>query len=82
MFVRPGLNSHSLGPGRADHLGSTVGVMDASGTVVAKQAYWPYGATRAGTTIAQTDRLFTGQRQCGSTARPWGRSVIVGLRPA
>ena len=47
----------------ADHLGSTVGVMDASGTVEATQTYWPYGAVRSGTAITQTDRLYTGQRQ-------------------
>ncbi len=46
----------------ADHLGGTVGVMDANGTVVATQAYWPYGATRAGG-VAQTDKLYTGQQQ-------------------
>ncbi len=37
--------------------------MDANGTVVAKQAYWPYGAVRAATGVAPTDRLYTGQRQ-------------------
>ncbi len=47
----------------ADHLGSTVGVMDGNGNVVAVQTYWPYGAVRSGTTITQTDKLFTGQRQ-------------------
>ncbi len=47
----------------ADHLGSTVGVMDAGGAVVATQTYWPYGAVRAATGVAPTDRLFTGQRQ-------------------
>jgi len=52
----------------ADHLGSTVKVLDASGNAVSETAYWPYGATRSGS-IAQTDQLFTGQRQepVGST---------------
>ncbi len=55
----PGTLSYLL----ADQLGSTVGVMDAGGTVVAKQTYWPYGAVRAATGVAPADRLFTGQRQ-------------------
>ena len=46
----------------ADHLGGTVGVMDANGTVVATQAYWPYGATRSGG-VSQTDKLYTGQQE-------------------
>ncbi|MHB8378252.1 MAG: RHS repeat-associated core domain-containing protein, partial [Dehalococcoidia bacterium] len=47
----------------ADHLGSTVGMMGALGNIQALQAYWPYGAVRSSTTITQTDKLFTGQRQ-------------------
>ena len=46
----------------ADHLGSTVGLMDASGSIEALQKYWPYGAVRSSTAITQTDKLFTGQR--------------------
>ncbi|MDE3095457.1 MAG: RHS repeat-associated core domain-containing protein, partial [Chloroflexota bacterium] len=46
----------------ADQLGTTTMVLDATGAVVADQRYWPYGATRAGA-VAQTDKLYTGQRQ-------------------
>ncbi len=49
----------------ADHLGSTVGLLDTSGNVVlnSKTTYWPYGAVRSTSSITQTDRLFTGQQQ-------------------
>ncbi|MHB8674701.1 MAG: RHS repeat-associated core domain-containing protein, partial [Candidatus Limnocylindrales bacterium] len=53
----------------ADHLGCTVGVLVATGTVVGTATYWPYGALRSGTGtlaatgVAPTDKLFTGQRQ-------------------
>ena len=46
----------------ADHLGTTVGTLDAGGVVVSTQKYWPYGATRSGA-ITQTDKLYTGQQQ-------------------
>ncbi len=48
----------------ADHLGSTVGLLDTNGSLVAtsKTAYWPYGATRSAT-AAGTDKLYTGQQQ-------------------
>jgi RHS repeat-associated protein len=46
----------------ADHLGSTVGITDASGTALSTQKYWPYGAARSGG-ITQTDKLYTGQQQ-------------------
>jgi RHS repeat-associated protein len=47
----------------ADHLGSTVGLLDTNGNPVAnsKTAYWPYGGTRSATT-AGTDKLYTGQQ--------------------
>jgi len=45
-----------------DHLGSTVGALDAAGPLVGTQAYWPYGAQRSASGITQTDRLYTGQR--------------------
>jgi RHS repeat-associated protein len=45
----------------ADQLGSTSTLTDASGTVVATEKCWPYGAARAGG-ITQTDKLFTGQQ--------------------
>jgi RHS repeat-associated protein len=46
----------------ADHLGSTVEALDASGATLTEQKYWPYGGTRAGG-VAQTDKLYTGQQQ-------------------
>jgi RHS repeat-associated protein len=48
----------------ADQLGSTAGVTDQTGALIAGTAvkYWPYGAVRSGS-ITQTDRLFTNQRQ-------------------
>jgi RHS repeat-associated protein len=45
----------------ADQLGSTSTLTDASGTVVATEKYWPYGAARSGG-ITQTDKLYTGQQ--------------------
>ncbi|MDE3095462.1 MAG: RHS repeat-associated core domain-containing protein [Chloroflexota bacterium] len=47
----------------ADQLGTTTMVLDATGAVVADQRYWPYGAARSSTSITQTDKLYTGQRQ-------------------
>jgi RHS repeat-associated protein len=59
----PGTLSYLL----ADRLGSTVGVMDASGAVTGTQTYWPYGAPRSATGVlagaAPTDRQYTGQQQ-------------------
>ncbi len=40
-----------------------MGMMGALGNIQALQKYWPYGAVRSSTTITQTDKLFTGQRQ-------------------
>jgi RHS repeat-associated protein len=46
-----------------DHLGSVVGVMDASGTLVAEQRYMPFGQVRTDVgTIDQTDFGYTFQR--------------------
>jgi len=47
-----------------DHLGSTVGVTDQAGQLVASQKYWPYGATRSGglDPATQTDKQYTGQQ--------------------
>ncbi len=46
----------------ADHLGSTSLATDASGTVVGRQWYDPYGGERASSGALSTDRLYTGQR--------------------
>jgi RHS repeat-associated protein len=48
-----------------DQLGSTVGMMDIFGNMLAgsKTQYWPYGATRSATQSAFSDRLFTGQQK-------------------
>src|SRR5581483_2299154 len=47
-----------------DHLGSTVGVTDQAGQLVASQKYWPYGATRTGgiDSNTQTDERYTGEQ--------------------
>jgi RHS repeat-associated protein len=51
-----------------DHLGSMVGVMDASGTLLSQQRYLPFGQVRASLgTITQTDYGYTGQRKEGYT---------------
>ncbi len=53
-----------------DHLGSVVGLTNNTGTVIARQQYWPYGATRAlsgQSAVSQTDKLFTGQQQESQT---------------
>jgi RHS repeat-associated protein len=46
----------------ADHLGSTVEALDASGATITEQKYWPYGGMRSGG-VSQTDKLYTGQQQ-------------------
>jgi RHS repeat-associated protein len=46
----------------ADHLGSTSLTTDESGTVVARQLYYPYGSVRWSEGILPTDFGFTGQR--------------------
>jgi RHS repeat-associated protein len=45
-----------------DQLGSTVGMTNATGTVIATMKYWPYGATRATTGTLPTDKQYTGQQ--------------------
>ena len=44
----------------ADHLGSTVGAVDAGGTWVGVQSYYPFGATRSTAGFFQTDKMYTG----------------------
>ena len=46
----------------ADHLGSTSVTTNATGGVVARQWYYPYGAVRGSTGTLPTDITFTGQR--------------------
>ncbi len=47
----------------ADHVGSTTAVLDASGNIVSKRAYWPYGGERSLAGDARvTDQWYTGQR--------------------
>jgi len=48
----------------ADHLGSTVGLLDASGALVtgSRTSYWPYGSTRTGGS-SLPDKAFTGQQK-------------------
>ena len=50
----------------SDQLGSTTTTM--TNGVIAKESYYPYGATRSTTGTIPTDRLFTGQRQEPSDA--------------
>ncbi len=48
----------------ADHLGSTVGLLDGGGSFVSgsRTAYWPFGAARSGGTTLP-DKKFTGQQE-------------------
>ncbi len=46
----------------SDHLSSTSLTMDATGNVVARQMYLPYGQVRSTTGVLPTDKGFTGQR--------------------
>jgi RHS repeat-associated protein len=46
----------------ADHLGSISAISDLSGSVIARQWYYPYGAVRASSGALPTDITFTGQR--------------------
>jgi RHS repeat-associated protein len=50
-----------------DHLGSTVAVTNASGTLTSQQRYLPFGAVRSipNSPILGTDFTFTGQRDLG-----------------
>jgi RHS repeat-associated protein len=45
-----------------DHLGNTSVASTASGALVARQTYFPYGAPRTSEGILPTDYTFTGQR--------------------
>jgi RHS repeat-associated protein len=45
-----------------DHLGSTVGSMDTSGTIVSTISYAAFGGSRNPTGTSPTDKKFTGQR--------------------
>jgi YD repeat-containing protein len=45
-----------------DHLGSVIGVPDASGTLLESTRYLPFGGTRGQTCVQGTDLSFTGQR--------------------
>lgn len=46
----------------ADHLGSTVGMIDALGNV-ATQKYWPFGGARTTSGPLGTDKQYTGQQK-------------------
>ena len=48
-----------------DHLGSTSVVLDASGQIVEKGYYLPWGGTRGDETITSTDYAYTGQMREG-----------------
>src|SRR3990172_6343849 len=62
----PGTQAWTLSYLLTDHLGSTVGITDASGTLIAEQRYLPFGEMRKDVgTIAQTDFGYTGQRDLG-----------------
>ena len=50
----------------SDHLGSTT--TTSTNGLIAKESYYPFGATRSTTGTIPTDRLFTGQRQEPSDA--------------
>lgn len=50
-----------------DHLGSVVGVMDASGTLLEETRYMPFGSVREGVGVQGTDLGFTGQRGLPTT---------------
>jgi RHS repeat-associated protein len=45
-----------------DHLGSTSVVLGSSGTITARQTYYPFGTIRSATGASPTDKGFTGQR--------------------
>ena len=45
-----------------DHLGSIVGIVDGSGSLISEQRYMPYGLPRLEPGIDETDFGFTGQR--------------------
>jgi hypothetical protein len=45
-----------------DHLDSTTGMTDASGSLISQQSYYPFGQTRFTSGTLYTDKLYTGQR--------------------
>jgi RHS repeat-associated protein len=61
MRVLTGTTGNTLYYLHADHLGSTSLTTDASGNVVARQSYYPYGSVRSGGGLP-TDITFTGHR--------------------
>jgi len=64
-----------------DHLGSTSLTTDASGNVVARQKYLPYGQIRSTTGTLPTDKGFTGQRLDGTGLMYYGAryySAVLG----
>ena len=51
-----------------DHLGSTVAVTDASGTLLEESRYLPFGQVRSDVgNITQTDKTYTGQKDIANT---------------
>ncbi len=46
-----------------DHLGSTVALLDSSGTLDSDERYMPLGEDRDDTGISRTDYAFTGQQE-------------------
>jgi RHS repeat-associated protein len=58
----PGNSTGTLYFLHSDHLGSTSAVTDLSGSVIARQWYYPYGSVRASTGALPTDITFTAQR--------------------
>ncbi|MEX2160018.1 MAG: flexitail domain-containing putative surface protein [Dehalococcoidia bacterium] len=47
----------------ADHLGSTTAVLTAAGGLHKSQRYHPYGRTRSGSVLPETNKQFTGHQQ-------------------
>lgn len=60
-------NTEGLNYLLTDHLGSVVGVMDASGTLLEEARYTPFGSTREGVGVQGTDLGFTSQRGMPTT---------------
>jgi RHS repeat-associated protein len=63
VAVRQGAGSGTLSFLLADHLGSTVEVLNGAGATVSEQRYWPFGRLRSGSVLGATDRQFTGQQR-------------------
>ena len=63
-----------------DHLGSVSLATDASGAVVARQRYYPYGGMRWSSGTSPTDFTYTGQRDVGLGLMHYGaRYYLPGL---